>query len=180
MAIVLYSVKDKLWKVADLGLTCEAVTSTSLFTDLGIPGYRAPELVQGDNESVTKKVDIWAMGCILFELLTGKKAFPDDAAVANYAAGGEQPTTNVVYKTALSKIAAETFSSIIDELLSTDPIERPSSHRMAKQFEHYRQLLKSNEPAPPIASVEMPSQPPPPIIEEAANRPPSPKGMPID
>ena len=45
----------------------------------GTPGYRAPELL---NESrYTNKVDVWAMGCILYELVTGRKAFDTDQVV---------------------------------------------------------------------------------------------------
>ena len=37
--------------------------------------YRAPEVML-DNLSYTRAVDIWSVGVIVFEMLTGKKMFP--------------------------------------------------------------------------------------------------------
>jgi serine/threonine-protein kinase len=40
---------------------------------LGTAAYMSPEQAKG--KAVDKRADIWAFGCILFECLTGKKAF---------------------------------------------------------------------------------------------------------
>src|SRR5262245_47386160 len=71
-------------KVLDFGLA-KAFASDSL-TDLsrvpagsedglivGTPSYMSPEQERG--QAVTKQTDIWAFGCVLYELLTGKQAF---------------------------------------------------------------------------------------------------------
>ncbi|HXH28980.1 MAG TPA: protein kinase [Candidatus Polarisedimenticolia bacterium] len=42
-------------------------------TILGTPAYMSPEQARG--QKVDQRTDIWAFGCILFELLTGRKTF---------------------------------------------------------------------------------------------------------
>jgi len=39
--------------------------------------YRAPELIVGSNH-YNKAVDIWALGCIISELLSGQPLFPGE------------------------------------------------------------------------------------------------------
>lgn len=43
---------------------------------LGTAGYMSPEEARG--KPVDKRADIWAFGCALYEMLTGKAAFPGE------------------------------------------------------------------------------------------------------
>ena len=40
--------------------------------NIGTPYYQAPELLIEDNYIYTNKVDIWALGMMWYELLTGR------------------------------------------------------------------------------------------------------------
>jgi len=79
---VLYSADIDVWKLAGFSLTSRGDSGSRgiVLTRMqrGTSGYRAPELIQV--ALYTKKVDIWAFGCVTYELVTKRRAFVDDFA----------------------------------------------------------------------------------------------------
>ncbi|MEJ7730554.1 MAG: serine/threonine-protein kinase [Polyangiaceae bacterium] len=68
-------------RVLDFGvarLLAQPMTRTGAI--IGTPGYMAPEQVRGASE-VDARADLFALGCVLFECLTGKRAFGGDQAM---------------------------------------------------------------------------------------------------
>jgi len=64
-------------QVIDLGIARATVPERPLThsgTLVGTPGFLAPELALGDAE-ISPTVDIFALGCVLFECLTGQRLF---------------------------------------------------------------------------------------------------------
>ena len=64
-------------KLMDFGIArSDNASITQAGTTMGTPGYMAPEQVRG--ETVTKAADIYAFGVVLWEMLTGTRAFSGD------------------------------------------------------------------------------------------------------
>jgi serine/threonine protein kinase/Tol biopolymer transport system component len=57
---------------------------TSLGVVLGTPAYMSPEQARG--LTVDKRSDVWAFGCVLYEMLAGRPAFTGDSAADIIAA----------------------------------------------------------------------------------------------
>ena len=63
-------------------ITTPAMTQVGLI--LGTAAYMSPEQAKG--RPADKRSDVWAFGCVLFEMLTGKRAFAGDDVSETLAA----------------------------------------------------------------------------------------------
>ena len=85
---------------------------------LGTAAYMSPEQARG--KAVDKRTDIWAFGCVLYEMLTGRCAFAADDVVATLAAVvKDQPDWN-----ALPKETPASLRRLLQRLLDKDPRRR--------------------------------------------------------
>jgi serine/threonine-protein kinase len=156
-------------KLADMGiarlLSPEALTAT--LSVRGTAAYISPEQVRGD--LVDSRADLYSLGCVLFEMLTGRTPFEGDLAALSYAHTHSQAPRVRSINPAVP--------AAIDELLATmlekDPARRPPTGE-----EVQRSLASAvSHDVEPTAVIEPVPLPPSPLPREPAGgrRRPGPK-----
>ncbi len=70
--------------IADFGLAKRESAEDSLAVGdqlVGTPAYMAPEQARGDHKAIDCRTDVYALGAILYEMLTGQRAFNGELAM---------------------------------------------------------------------------------------------------
>lgn len=68
----------------DLSLLPTITASELQGAIMGTPAYMSPEQARG--QAIDKRTDIWGFGCVLYEMLTGRRAFPGETISDTMAA----------------------------------------------------------------------------------------------
>jgi serine/threonine protein kinase len=132
----------------------------------GSPGFRAPELLvmecdaQGNPQpgEFSRKSDIWSVGCILYEIVTGYQIFLNDLQTRFFAMGlaeGGLLDALDIDDNSHPFFLRETFCpieqrktcflsqirSIISACLSSKPLDRPTAMQLKVRFEEMKEYL---------------------------------------
>ena len=132
-------------KLGDFGIARDthAHDLTEAGLTVGTYSYMAPELVRGER-GITGQVDLYALGCMLFELLTGHPPYQGDnfAQIFDQHLNAEPPS---VISHGIE--CPEELDQLIRELLFKDPNNRPFNARTVQGFlGHLLHQENSNEP----------------------------------
>jgi eukaryotic-like serine/threonine-protein kinase len=161
-------------KLADMGiarlLSPEALTAT--LSVRGTALYISPEQVRGDR--VDPRADLYSLGCVLFEMLTGRTPFEGDLAALSYA-HTHTPAPRV---RSIDASVPAAMDELVAAMLEKDPAQRPPTGEEVE-----RSLSASLKPdaVVPTASMER-MQPPPsstPRPPAGERRRPGPKTRPL-
>jgi serine/threonine protein kinase/tetratricopeptide (TPR) repeat protein len=124
--------------VSDFGLAKWLDTSSDLtrtLTIFGTPGYIAPEQAQGPARNLTPTADVYSLGAILFDLLTGRPPFLGEHALTVIQQASEKPAPKL---RSLAPHANRDLETICAKCLERDPRARyHSAGELAEDLERY-------------------------------------------
>jgi YVTN family beta-propeller protein len=135
--------------LTDFGLTKRAGSETGLTRTgafVGTPDYMPPEQIKG--ERADARTDVYALGCLLFQALTGRTPYDRDTEVAKMYAQLHDPAPSA------SEAAPGTppgLDAVIGRALAKDPDERfPSAGDLGRAA---RAALSGRDPSQPERSL---------------------------
>jgi WD40 repeat protein len=148
-------------KITDFGLAkrMDDVLQTRSGVILGTPSYMAPEQASGRSGTLGPGVDIYALGAILFEMLTGRPPFIGDSWVSTLASvAGEEPIPprrlqpncpkdlETICLKCLEKRPAQRYSSALElaEELSRFLAHQPIAARPPSTLDRCRKFARRN------------------------------------
>lgn len=120
--------KDGRVKLIDFGICKELVDCATTHTRCGTSQYAAPEVFI-KRPSYDERIDIWALGCVAYELASSKSLFQADKA------------SNVTI-TEVPPIKLPGFSPLLSEFISSMVVIDPEIRPSAKQLLMYIQDLR--------------------------------------
>jgi serine/threonine protein kinase len=141
--LVLYSLRANSWKLTDFGISAEATSKREHTTrySRGTESYRAPELLQ-EPQRFTNKVDIWALGCVMFELVTFQRAFSEAWAIRRYSLDLNEIIHVSFSVPSCPDFVQEHVSGNIHDLLNREANRRPRASEIRRIFSAYCQFLE--------------------------------------
>jgi len=90
-------------------------------TVMGTVGYMSPEQAQGKTKEIDQRSDIFSFGCILFEVVTGKRPFEGESVIKSLHMVIYEPAPPIAD---LNPSAPPEIQRIVRRCLAKDPDER--------------------------------------------------------
>ncbi len=110
-------------KLVDFGIallrSARRLTFGHLSNEVGTPDYMAPEQVQGERGDA--RTDVYALGVMLYEMLTGQVPFKGDSPLAVM---GQRVTTPAPLVRSVRRDAPPSLEAVVYKALRRDPNDR--------------------------------------------------------
>jgi WD40 repeat protein len=99
---------------------------------IGTPAYMSPEQARGELDAIDERSDVWGLGAMLFEILTGRPPHQGENAVAILRSVLEERPPRV---RDLAPRAPPELAAIVDRALTIDPSSRyPNAAQLAAEI----------------------------------------------
>lgn len=140
-------------KLTDFGIAkdLDATALTATGRTLGTAAYMAPEQIRGTPE-VSHKTDLYALGVVLYQMLTGRAPFEGSSAVVLMHAHMNQPPPRPSAKVAEIPVALD---KLVVQLMAKDPTDRPwDAAAVAVNLAEIRDRASRGETVPMVWATE--------------------------
>lgn len=112
---------DAVVKVLDFGIAKRLGSNlTGTGKAFGTPSYMSPE--QAQNQKIDHRSDLYSLGCVLYQCVTGKPPFDGDDPLAVLLAHVTRPPPDL--RTAAATPVSEAFVAVVEKALAKLPEER--------------------------------------------------------
>jgi serine/threonine protein kinase len=108
--------------VGDAGPLSLAVTVTSQF--LGTPAYAAPEQFLGRPHEIDTRADVYALGVILYQIVTGRLPYRDTDTIGGLIRGITAPGGEIVRPNQVAHDVSADLQAVVLKALAREPAER--------------------------------------------------------
>jgi 3-phosphoinositide dependent protein kinase-1 len=96
---------------------------------VGTAEYIGPELLQGDNKVAYKSMDLWSLGCMVFQMICGRPPF---RGATEYVTFQKVSAGKVIFPTNMPEVAKD----LIKRLCVVDPFARLGADNFAELKAH--------------------------------------------
>ena len=136
-------------KLTDFGIAkdLEGVDLTATGRTLGTAAYMSPEQIRGTFE-ISHKTDLYALGCVFYQLLTGEMPFTGTTPVVMMHAHINSPIPRPSAKT---QEIPRALDNLIVALMAKEPSDRPFDALAVA--ESLRDLVRKDKAKEPVAMV---------------------------
>jgi parallel beta-helix repeat protein len=138
--------KEGQLKILDFGIARSATRQTKTGIALGTPHYMSPEQCLG-KQDITAKADVYAVGIILFEILTEVLPFAIDSQVDDPALTialmhlNQEPDFSDFKNVAMG----QEFKDLISKMIAKKPEERPEVPEILCRLKEISAILQNSE-----------------------------------